>query len=309
MFLIVGVLASGMAWRGRTVRNNAGTLTVGVSGSTQGYLEPCGCETGEAGGLARRQTLIQQHKPDLLIDAGSVFGGTGTYERLKGTYLLRGMKQMGYTAVNLGETELALPVSAFAEATRGSGLTFVSCNVTAADKAAVPIAPFRIETRGNLHVGITGIVDVAELRQGKDWTFTPPLEALTATLPTLRAQCDILLVLASAPSETLTAIAERFPEIDAVLGSTSDGATGISKVNRTTVVMTGTEGKTYTRLTFGKQAQTARFEVVAAESVKVANTIIPDPKIAALIAEFHAQLRTRHLKPSKTEGMERLEKP
>ncbi len=307
VMLIGGFVVIGMAWRGRSGGNDSATLVVGVSGNTQGSLEPCGCQAGQSGGLARRQTLLQQQKVGLLVDTGNVFGGTGTYERLKGAYLLRGMKHMGYAAVNLGEAEISLPVSELSPLSQQSSVSFVSCNATANGTPSLPIVPFRIETRSGLRVGITGIVDMADSSLGKGWIRKPPLEALAATLPALQAQCDVLIVLASAPDDTLAAIAQRFPEIDALFGSTPDAATGVSQINRTALFTTGIKGKSWGRLTFAKHKETARLSLTATQIIKVPDTLTPDPKIAALINEFHTELRTRRIEFATAEGMERIE--
>jgi len=307
LMILAGVLFSVLlVWRGRGSGDDS-ALVVGVSGNTLGYLEPCDCQVDQSGGLARRQTLSQQQKPDLWVDAGNVFGGTGAYERLKGEYLLRGMKRMGYAVINPGENEVALPEQTLSPLIRESGLAFVSCNVTTSGKGTRIIEPFRIETRGNLHVGITGVVDIGSSAVvGKGWTIKPPQEALAAILPTLRKQCDILLVLASASNETLTALAERFPEIDAIIGSAPDGIANQTKDNATTILTTGSKGNTVAWARFVRRQGDERFRTEA-QTVIVAESLAPDPEIAALIRDFHTETRTRQLKPTTSEGMERIE--
>lgn len=53
------------------------SVTLVYTGATEGYLENCGCKTDEAGGLARRVTLLRQlrssHPRVVVLDAGSTF--------------------------------------------------------------------------------------------------------------------------------------------------------------------------------------------------------------------------------------------
>src|SRR5438552_1225041 len=78
-------------------------LTLFVTGDSRGYLEPCGCRRDQAGGLSGRATLIAARKPAerLVLDVGNLTSGGRPYELLKLHYLMEGMAEIGYDAVNL----------------------------------------------------------------------------------------------------------------------------------------------------------------------------------------------------------------
>lgn len=155
-------------------------------------------------------------------------------------------------------------------------------------------------------VGITGIVDADISTVGKGWTIKPPSEALAEILPTLRTQCDILLVLASASNDTVTALAERFPEIDALICNTPEGVANQREGSRMAIFATGSKGNTIAWTRFMKRQGEERF-AANAETVRVAEALAPARDIAALIREFHTETRTRQIQPATSDGMERIE--
>ena len=83
------------------------------TGNTQGYLQPCGCFSGQLGGIARRATLIKklrQTNPSLLhIDIGKMFPVADEVDRLyqlSSDAYIQSMKLIGYDLVHLIEDDL-----------------------------------------------------------------------------------------------------------------------------------------------------------------------------------------------------------
>lgn len=91
-----------------------------VSGSLHGRLEPCGCASGQLGGLPRRmQHIGEQRAYDLLVEGGDLVAGASELDLQKATTALTvlfGM-QRPYDALGVGQNDLRLPLaewSAFA---------------------------------------------------------------------------------------------------------------------------------------------------------------------------------------------------
>ena len=82
-----------------------------ISGSMLGHLEPCGCASGQLGGLARRvQHIGEQRTYDLLIEGGDVAGGDTELDALKLFTALTVLVQMAnYDALGVGATDLTVP--------------------------------------------------------------------------------------------------------------------------------------------------------------------------------------------------------
>lgn len=82
-----------------------------VSGSMHGRLEPCGCASGQLGGLARRvQHIGEQGNYDLLLEGGDLVEHNTPLDPLKlmaATNVLLDMAH--YDAIGVGPKDLALP--------------------------------------------------------------------------------------------------------------------------------------------------------------------------------------------------------
>jgi hypothetical protein len=89
-----------------------------ISGSMEGRLEPCGCASGQLGGLPRRMTYIQEvHGADLLLEGGDLVGGASALDQEKAFTaidVLFGM-QTRYDALGIGKADLALPTDTWGQ--------------------------------------------------------------------------------------------------------------------------------------------------------------------------------------------------
>ncbi len=107
-------------------------ITVLYTGNTQSYLEPCGCYPGQSGGIARRAMLIErtrkQQNPVLLVDAGGIFEGDNTLDRLQAKANMEAMKSIGYDAILLSPTELRFGEPFLGEIAAEFQLPFISTN-------------------------------------------------------------------------------------------------------------------------------------------------------------------------------------
>ena len=89
-----------------------------ISGEQNGYLEPCGCTSGQLGGLKRRHELCERLKGQgwnlvpidlggLIKDPGASLGGI-EQSKIKFTVALRALKMMNYQAIALSASDLKL---------------------------------------------------------------------------------------------------------------------------------------------------------------------------------------------------------
>src|ERR1700677_3084196 len=76
----------------------------------RGRLVPCGCFSGQLGGLTRIATLFGKGaEPDSIkVDAGDALAGSADYEVIQYRYIQRAFAAMGYDAVNAGHREARL---------------------------------------------------------------------------------------------------------------------------------------------------------------------------------------------------------
>ena len=93
-------------------------LVIVVTGQQKGYLLPCGCSKPQVGGLERRYNLLQMIKAQgwsyVAVDLGDIAQRTAPaglpneQALIKYRYSMKALKEMGYSAVGIGENEVNL---------------------------------------------------------------------------------------------------------------------------------------------------------------------------------------------------------
>ena len=136
------------------------TLSIFYTCDTRGHIEPCGCASGQAGGIARRMTFLHEQAggAHLLVDAGDVTAGPRNWEVFEMEYILKGYAAMGYHAVNAGHREASLGAERLLELGERYPF-FVSANVLDADGDPL-FPPYRfVDFDRGFRVGILGVMD------------------------------------------------------------------------------------------------------------------------------------------------------
>src|SRR5579862_7649914 len=84
-------------------------LTFFLTCDVHGRLVPCGCFSGQLGGLTRISTLFGPPTPDQIrVDAGDALAGSADYERIQYGYIQQAFGKLGYDALNIGHREAHL---------------------------------------------------------------------------------------------------------------------------------------------------------------------------------------------------------
>lgn len=205
-----------------------GPLRIVVSGDTAGWIMPCGCASGQLGGLLRRGTYVSGLRATgevILLDAGGAPGGTSPYQRVRFEAILEGEVTMGVDAHNLGGPEAALGADTLRRAAERTGIAFVSANLR--DSGGRLVAdPVRVVERGGRRVAVIGVLSRAYATAGVQ--IDDPVGAVLTTVGRIDAEYDALVILAYLPEEELAAFARAVPEADLVVG----GPTGQNMVPR-----------------------------------------------------------------------------
>jgi hypothetical protein len=243
--------------------NPAGAVV--ISGEQLGYLEPCGCTSGQLGGLLRRYELTVQLRdqrkwPLVSVDLGSLVKdplsarGGPEQSKLKFAIALKALAALDASALALSAEDLKLGVD---EAVGqflnlpGGKLKVVAANVAAPGLEA-KVVPSVHTTAGTVRVGITAVVDPEKIKALKD----PSLdilqvkaidEALPAVLADLEKTTDTQILLVQAAPETARALATKYPGFDIVVGTSlyADPPEDAERLNdgKTLLVTVGHKGK------------------------------------------------------------------
>ncbi len=219
----------------------AGRFTVVLTGKTDGFLENCGCKTAQAGGVARRATVIERlRRVDpklLLLDAGSAFTRvTGATDldyltREEQSIYLQTMSSMRYDAAVIGETELQLGHDYFAAQTAAARLRYLTANVGRASRLIGQ--PWARLSVANLDVAVLGVFDplpaasnpVLEDRT-EELHVDEPIGAVQRMLASVRGWADLVIVMGNLRPETIRQLIDTCPEIDLVASTDDRAAAG-----------------------------------------------------------------------------------
>jgi hypothetical protein len=211
-----------------------------LSAQQYGYLLPCGCSRPQKGGLERRYNFIQSLQergwPVVAVDLGDIPQRYAPQKLpniqglLKYEYSMRALKEMGYSAVNFGETEMAMPLEkALGQYALNNPVPRVLADnlKDAADKFPETGRWMVVQPEGSpLKVGIAGVVGPTVRGKVSDPSirFLEVKDVLPKVLKDMEKEKPALRVLLyqGMPKEA-KACAEAFPQFQVVLSLSEPG--------------------------------------------------------------------------------------
>lgn len=237
-----------------------------ISGEQDGYLEPCGCTSGQLGGLRRRFELVErlreeQKWPVAAVDLGGLIkdpaSARGGSEETKAKFIisLKALGLLKYAAFALSVEDLENGVDeAFAQfLDLGDQPKVVVANITAAPGFEKNVVRSVTSTAGSVKLRITAVLDPEALDKlgdpAKDVLLPvvmPPDQALRQVLPELEKGTDTQVLLVQGPPELAKKLAEQFPAFDIVVATSPfDPPDEAERLNdgRTMLVTVGHKGQ------------------------------------------------------------------
>jgi hypothetical protein len=201
-----------------------------------------------------------------LCTAGDFYGSADVFNEAKSHFVARMMGELGYDAVGIGEMDLNFGLGALSKDARAYKLPVVCANLiarvdsvkvrgegkeyAAADRLGTAFAPWRIVEKEGIRIGFIGVLSpAAKLPRASvssidalTYSLEDPVAAVKGVLPEVRAQCDVVVVLAHMDQIEAQHFAEAVPGIDLmVLGHDAAGrplgepiVTGGTKILRAT---------------------------------------------------------------------------
>ena len=299
ILLLVAAAIGAFVWYGQTRKGVAGdgALTVHFTCDTAGRLEPCGCFTGQHGGLTRLRTWLNgrgDKEAVLKLDAGGAIAGGADYDLIQYGYLARAYAAMGFSALNMGGREAALPATALASLAASSPVPLVSASLVDAATRKEVVKPWRIVTLDGTRVGILGIVSPASVPQpGEGLAILGLNEAIDRNLPELAAKSDIVVLLAFAKEDEMRRLARDYFEFSLILGGDVAGpAREILRENDSIILYTTNQARTVGTLTAKvtgekrKRLTEAKYQILLLE-----DTIPQAADMHALVKEYLGEVR------------------
>ncbi len=244
--------------------------------NTSGWIEPCGCASGQSGGLSRRATLMKRLAGDrekLIVSCGGAASGDTPYDREKFKAILDGEVAIGYELHNLGTSEFETDLRFV------HGLTFVATNAKIEYENCVRS---RMITKSGCRLLVLGVSGDSEGTASAEAEILQQIERH-------RGRFDSVVVLAYVDREQLFELANRLPEVDVLIGGNTNGSVSPQFVGRTLVTAVSNNGKFIARVTARKSGQT---QVVSwtADLHEVTSEIEEDPDQLANLNRFRKRL-------------------
>ncbi len=216
-----------------------------ISGEMVGYTEPCGCTSGQSGGLIRRQTFTELVKserkwPMALIDLGSLIndphGPHGGMEqtRIKFDTALKALTMLNYSAIALSPEDLKLGVTDTLMRFLNSlpddktAPKIVAANATPTlDDFGTRLKPSVRTAVGTVKLGVTSVLDPAAFAEIKDaekdvyLKVVPPEDVLPGVLADLEKDTDVQILMVQGPLAMAKRLGLAYPGFDIIV-STSE---------------------------------------------------------------------------------------
>ena len=273
-------------------------LTILLTCDVHGRLVPCGCFSGQLGGLTRIATLFGPITPDQLrVDAGDALGGSADYERIQYGYIQQAFGKLGYDALNIGHREAHLSAAQLRELKARSPVTMLSANLLDKATGAPLFDTHKIIDRDGWRVALVGVLDGRSLGDGLgDGLAVEDMNvSLGRLLPQLKGRADFIVLLAFADEAALTDLARQFYELDVILGGkVRQPSQQLIKENRSLILATTNEARAVGILQAAWRGPHL-LGPLKGEVHLVSDQIPQDENIAALAIAYREEIRRTKL--------------
>lgn len=270
-------------------------LSIYFTCDTHGRLVPCGCFTGQNGGLTRLKTVLDASPGtnQLRLDVGDAIGGREDFHLVEYARILDAYALMHFDALNIGHREARLPLAELQRLRQSSPVPLLSANLLDKATGQPVFDTHRLVQRGGFTIAIVGLLDPRGL--GDDLGAGLAVEKMEAVLPRLlpelRSKADLVVVLAFTDEATLTRLAQEFYEIDVLLGGrVSQPAQQLVRENRSLIYFVTNESRTLGWLRLRLLAK-GRPDVLGNDMMLLHDRIPESREIQALAAAYRQQIR------------------
>lgn len=262
---------------------------------TSGRIEPCGCFSGQFGGLTRISTFLKSGGTDpLKVEIGNAIAGLEDYNVVQFRHLLDAFHAMGYSAVNFGEREARLPAATIRELAATSPVPLLSANILDAETGKPLLAPSIVGEFNGLKVGFVGAVDPESLIDETDPSVRVAEmgESIRRALDGLKDKADIRVCIAFTDENGLEKIAREFYEFALILGGdVTQPSSTLTKVNQSYILATTNEARALGIVRAVFNPATDELNKVSGDIQLMVDTIPQDPAIRQFSTNYRDEIR------------------
>jgi len=199
---------------------------------------------------------------------------------------MRGMAQLGYSAINLADKDLNYGVAFLDEMQQKHRLPFVSANVHRKDNGGLYAEPFKIVTAGDIRIGIFGVADAPLTAQAmKDFEIKDAAAAAKEMVAKLSSRCDVIVALSHLGIENSKKLAADIAGIDIMIsGHRWDMTRSPEIIGKTVMMQSGSKGKYLGHLDF--EYTNTEVKLNEGKVIALSAQIKEDAGLSALVKEF-----------------------
>ncbi|MBA4147534.1 MAG: hypothetical protein H0X66_05410 [Verrucomicrobia bacterium] len=249
LLILIPLIAGAGLYFLRGQKKEALDLKIFFTCDTRGRLVPCGCFTGQNGGLTRLKTTLEKLAEPMAIrlDVGDAIRGTADFNLIEYKYILEAYAGMQFDALNIGHREAQLSKGQLDTIKQSAPVKLISANLFDKKSGERVFEPFHIIQRGRHKIAIVGVVDPRGLNETLgEGLMVEKMETVLGTLvPELKKKADFIVLLAFTDETTLAQLAREFYELNIILGGkVSQPAQDLRKENRSFISYTANESRT-----------------------------------------------------------------
>jgi hypothetical protein len=300
--LVVMIVAAAITWavihfRKTSTSPPADRLTIHFTCDALGRLEPCGCFTGQHGGLTRLRTWLEENPakgPALKLDAGGAISGGADYDIIQYRYMARAYATMGFAALNMGGREAALPAETLISLSSSSPVPMISASLVSTETRKGLLEPWRVVDCGGLKVGVLGVVSPRSVPEpGAGVAVLGLNEAIDRHLPELSRQAELVVLTAFADEAEMRRIARDYFEFCVIVGGDVPGPTqDILRENESMIVFTTNQARTVGTLSAVVTGSGRRRLGAASYDIELLWDSIPQhEELLAMVREYRSEVR------------------
>lgn len=270
-------------------------LSIEFTCDVDGRLEPCGCFTGQFGGLTRLKTVLDS-EPDngqtLRVDVGNAIAGHEDFQRIEYNYILRAFAAMKFEVLNIGAREAQLSAAELREIKNTSPVPIVSANVLDKNTGKPIFDSYRIIERGGFRIAVIGVLDASGERDSGDGVAVGDMDSAVARcIEQVRPKADVIVLLAFADEAALDRLAQEFYEANVILGGkVRQPAQSLEKNNRSLIYYVTNESRALGILQL--QLAHGAAPVAVANEIELLHDKIPQaPEFQKLAQQYRGEIR------------------
>ncbi len=281
-------------------------LDIWFTSDTSGRIEPCGCFSGQYGGLTRISTTLAGKPPgSLRFEIGNAIAGTEDYQILQFGHLLQAQGKIGYDALNLGSREASLPAGTLRALAQASPVPLLSANVLDAATRLPVVEPWRILTRDGLRIGVIGVVSSPQAEAHSSVLIENATEALRRVIPQVKEKADVLICLAFTDETGLEQLARDFYELPIILGGeVRQPSPSLVRMNQSWILATTNQSRALGELHTAWDRRTLSLAPATGGITLMHDRIPQDPAIALFSSAYRKEVRTAALSIDRPGGSE-----